>query len=83
MNVRLCQTNSMNTTLTTQNKPQVSDTFTPTPAYTQNNPNFDLQPEGTLECLIIRRKEEAHKAVPKPQQMTWGCACCTITQYQT
>jgi len=73
----------MNTTVTTPNKPQVSNTFTATSAVTQNNTNFDLQPDGTLESLIITRKEAAYKAMLKPQQMTWGFVYCTIKQYQT
>ena len=62
----------MNTKVTTPNKPPVSNTYTETSAFTPNNPNFDVQPDGTLESLIVTRKEEAHKAVLKPQQMTWG-----------
>jgi hypothetical protein len=83
INLRWRQTNSMNTTVTTPNKPQVSNTFTATSAFTQNKTNFDLQLDGTLESLIIMRKEEAHKAVLKPQQMTWGFVRCTIKQHQT
>jgi hypothetical protein len=73
----------MNTTVTKPNKPQVSNTFTATSAFTQNNMNFGLQPDDTPESLIITRKEAAHKAELKPQQMTWGFVCCTIKQYQT